>query len=87
MWPQVLWFSKLPLDLTFYISQAALLAVYLCLFPSFMRKRRFILWVIVAYRAAAYVVTLLTTAFICRPIEGNWYVYSLFDSWAGYKVL
>lgn len=72
-----MYWSQIPLSLAFYFSKAALLARYLRLFPHFMRKRRSILWAVIAYSAAAYVVTLLTTIFICRPIEGNWLVIPL----------
>jgi hypothetical protein len=70
--PQLLWSSQFPFYLTFYFAKAALLAMYLRLFPEFMRKRRFMLWVVVGYCAAAFLVTILATALICRPVEGNW---------------
>ena len=66
------WISQFPFYLTFYFAKASLLSVYLRLFPVFMKKRRFILWAVIGYVAAAFLVTILVTIFICRPIEGNW---------------
>jgi len=68
----LLWASQFPFYMTFYFAKAALLSIYLRLFPPFMRKRRFVLWMVIIYCAVAFAVTMLSTLLICRPIEGNW---------------
>jgi hypothetical protein len=70
---KMIWVSQFPFDMTLYFAKAALLALYVRLFPVFMRKRRTVLWAVIVYTAAAYLVTELTSLLICRPIEGNWY--------------
>ncbi|KAI1040665.1 hypothetical protein LB505_012244 [Fusarium chuoi] len=66
------YFSTYPFYLTFYLSKAALLAVYLQIFPSFMVKRRRFLWVVIAYVATGFVVTILLLSLSCLPIWRNW---------------
>ena len=70
--PQMQWASQFPFYLTFYFAKAALLAIYVRLFPVFMRKRRFILWTVIIYCAIAFGVTILATLFICQPFEAYW---------------
>ena len=58
--------------MTFYLAKAALLSIYIRLFPTFMKKRRIVLWGTIIYCALAFAVTILSTLLICRPIQGNW---------------
>jgi len=55
-----------------YLAKAALLSIYIRLFPTFMKKRRIVLWGIIVYCALAFAVTIFSTLLICRPIQGNW---------------
>ena len=68
------WISQFPFYLTFYFAKAALLSIYLRLFPPFMRKRRLLVWAVIVFVACAFVVTILSTLLICLPVEGNWWV-------------
>ncbi|KAH7150556.1 hypothetical protein B0J13DRAFT_439438, partial [Dactylonectria estremocensis] len=63
--------SHIPLWSSFYLCKASLLAAYLTLFEEFMKKRRFFLWVTIAYNVVAYVVSLAALLFICEP-ERYW---------------
>ncbi|EXL39275.1 hypothetical protein FOCG_18108 [Fusarium oxysporum f. sp. radicis-lycopersici 26381] len=69
---KLFWFSNIPFHTTFYLCKAALLAVYLQLFPSFMVKRRIFLWAVITYVAVAYIATMLVLFCICLPLSGNW---------------
>ncbi|RYP51737.1 hypothetical protein DL769_010767 [Monosporascus sp. CRB-8-3] len=64
--------NKGSLTRSFYLSKAALLVVYLQLFPNFMVKRRIVLWGTIVYCIMAYTATIFMTLFICTPIESNW---------------
>ncbi|KAK2674703.1 hypothetical protein RAB80_009687 [Fusarium oxysporum f. sp. vasinfectum] len=48
------YFANYPFYVTFYLSKAALLAVYLQIFPVFMVKRRRFLWVVIVYVAMGF---------------------------------
>ncbi|VZI02822.1 unnamed protein product [Fusarium fujikuroi] len=67
------YFSTYPFYVTFYLSKAALLAVYLQIFPSFMVKRRRFLWVVIIYVAIGFVITILLLSLSCLPIWRNWW--------------
>ncbi|KAF7557617.1 hypothetical protein G7Z17_g567 [Cylindrodendrum hubeiense] len=69
---KLFWVSSIPFFTTFYLCKAALLAVFLQVFPKFMRKRRIFLWCIIGYVAVSYIVSLLMVLCICLPIETNW---------------
>lgn len=69
---KLIWFSNIPFHTTFYLCKAALLAVYLQLFPAFMVKRRHFLWATITYVAVAYIATMLVLLCICLPLSGNW---------------
>ncbi|KAH6962115.1 hypothetical protein BKA56DRAFT_637067 [Ilyonectria sp. MPI-CAGE-AT-0026] len=47
------WLANIPLCTTLYLSKAALLSMYLQIFPEFMRKRRIFLWAVITYVAMA----------------------------------
>ncbi|KAH8684032.1 hypothetical protein BGZ61DRAFT_534715 [Ilyonectria robusta] len=66
------WLANIPLCTTLYLSKAALLSMYLQIFPEFMRKRRIFLWAVITYVAMAYVTTILLIFCICIPFETNW---------------
>ncbi|KAM5347297.1 hypothetical protein ACJ41O_010302 [Fusarium nematophilum] len=61
-----------PFYTTFYLCKAALLAVYLQVFPDFMVKRRIFLWVTIGFVAMAYVTTIVMVFCMCLPLERNW---------------
>jgi hypothetical protein len=67
-------FADYPFHTTFYLSKAALLSVYLQVFPSFMVKRRRFLWAVIAYVAASYTTTILLLTCICLPTWRYWSV-------------
>ncbi|KAM5353052.1 hypothetical protein ACJZ2D_017069 [Fusarium nematophilum] len=69
---QLFWASSFPYFTTFYLCKAALLAVYLQIFPCFMRKRRIFLWCTITFVVVSYVITLLMVLCICLPVETNW---------------
>ncbi|KAH8729887.1 hypothetical protein BGZ61DRAFT_492057 [Ilyonectria robusta] len=69
---KLFWASSIPFFTTFYLCKAALLAVYLQVFPKFMKKRRIFLWGTIGFVAAAYIVSMLLVFCICLPIETNW---------------
>ncbi|KAF7557235.1 hypothetical protein G7Z17_g840 [Cylindrodendrum hubeiense] len=69
---KLFWVSGVPFFTAFYLCKAALLALYLQLFPVFMVKRRIFLWITIVFIAIAYVVSLLMLFVMCRPIESNW---------------
>ncbi|KAH6880690.1 hypothetical protein B0T10DRAFT_540223 [Thelonectria olida] len=69
---KMFWASTIPFFTTFYLCKAALLAVYLQVFPKFMVKRRILLWATVGYCAVAYVASMLTLFCVCLPIQRNW---------------
>ncbi|CCT70724.1 related to integral membrane protein [Fusarium fujikuroi IMI 58289] len=52
--------------------EAALLAVYLQVFPEFMVKRRRFLWATIWFVGASYVITVVILFCICLPISRNW---------------
>ncbi|KAH6879881.1 hypothetical protein B0T10DRAFT_532155 [Thelonectria olida] len=68
------WGGIIPYYTTFYLCKASLLSFYLQLFPRFMKRRRILLWVAVAYCSLAYVVTISLQLFLCFPVERNWSV-------------
>ncbi|KAF4991726.1 hypothetical protein FGRMN_7637 [Fusarium graminum] len=67
-----MWAVVLPFFTTFYLCKASLLVVYLQLFPIFMKKRRYVLWAVVIYCAAAYISSVCLQLFLCSPIQRNW---------------
>ncbi|KAH7157306.1 hypothetical protein B0J13DRAFT_581522 [Dactylonectria estremocensis] len=69
---KLFWVSSIPFFTTFYLCKAALLAVFLQVFPKFMKKRRIFLWAIIAFVAVSYVVSILMVLCVCLPIETNW---------------
>ncbi|KAF5587695.1 uncharacterized protein FSUBG_11722 [Fusarium subglutinans] len=66
------YFSTYPFYTTLYLSKAALLAVYLQIFPSFMVKRRRFLWAVIVYVAIGFIVTILLLSLSCLPVWRNW---------------
>ncbi|WXC60450.1 hypothetical protein SNK03_006326 [Fusarium graminearum] len=52
---------------TFYLSKAALLCVYLQVFPEFMVKRRQFLWAVIAFVAASFTAVMLLLTVSCLP--------------------
>ncbi|KAJ4308226.1 hypothetical protein N0V84_012224 [Fusarium piperis] len=69
---KMIWASVIPFFTTFYLCKAALVSVYLQLFPPFMKKRRMMLWVTIIYCIIAYIVSIALQLFLCFPIERNW---------------
>jgi len=39
-----------------------------------MKKRRIVLWMVVAYTAAAWIITMVVNVSLCRDIRGYWWV-------------
>ncbi|KAK2053956.1 hypothetical protein LY76DRAFT_597388 [Colletotrichum caudatum] len=66
------WISQLLFFTAFYLCKAALLTLYARFFPAFMKTRRRILWATMVFCGSAYIATIVTTFFICRPLQGNW---------------
>ncbi|KAF5624490.1 integral membrane protein [Fusarium sp. NRRL 52700] len=66
------YFSNYPFYVTFYLSKAALLAVYLQIFPVFMVKRRRFLWAVIVYVAIGFIITILLLSLSCLPVWRNW---------------
>ncbi|KAH7154307.1 hypothetical protein DER46DRAFT_702914 [Fusarium sp. MPI-SDFR-AT-0072] len=66
------YFSNYPFYVTFYLSKAALLAVYLQIFPVFMVKRRRFLWAVIVYVAVCFIITMLLLSLSCLPVWRNW---------------
>ncbi|KAF4445335.1 hypothetical protein F53441_10884 [Fusarium austroafricanum] len=66
------YFTNYPFYTTFYLSKAALLSVYLQIFPDFMVKRRRFIWAIIIYVAMGYVITILVLSLSCLPTWRNW---------------
>ncbi|KAH7125902.1 hypothetical protein EDB81DRAFT_860589 [Dactylonectria macrodidyma] len=71
---KLFWVLNFPFFSTLYLCKAALLAVYLQVFPLSMRKRRIFLWVTVGYVAVSYVVSIMLVLCICLPVASNWSV-------------
>ncbi|RMJ16010.1 hypothetical protein BHE90_008706 [Fusarium euwallaceae] len=69
---KMIWASVIPFFTTFYLCKAALVSVYLQLFPPFMKKRRMLLWATIIYCVIAYIVSIALQLFLCFPIERNW---------------
>lgn len=66
--------SQFAFQTTFYVCKAALLAVYVQIFPPFMKKRRIFLWTTVALVAISYLASLLIFVFVCSPPSRAWCV-------------
>ncbi|KAH7136925.1 hypothetical protein B0J13DRAFT_82584 [Dactylonectria estremocensis] len=71
---KIFWVLSFPFFSTLYFCKAALLAVYLQVFPVSMRKRRIFLWTTVGFAAVSYVVSIMLVLCICMPIQSNWSV-------------
>ncbi|KAH8734169.1 hypothetical protein BGZ61DRAFT_491579 [Ilyonectria robusta] len=69
---EMFWFISIPFYMTLYFSKAALLSMYLQIFPNFMRKRRMFLWATIIYVALSFAASILLFCLICLPIETNW---------------
>ncbi|KAJ3512517.1 hypothetical protein NM208_g15314 [Fusarium decemcellulare] len=80
---QLFFASYFPYYTTFYLCKAALLAVYLQVFPDFMVKRRIFLWVTIGFVAVSYVATIVLIFCICLPLERNWAI-SITESCPGW---
>ncbi|EXL64249.1 hypothetical protein FOPG_19483 [Fusarium oxysporum f. sp. conglutinans race 2 54008] len=61
-----------PFFTALYLCKASLLAVYLQLFPRFMKTRRLMLWILIGYCACAYIVSITLQLFYCYPVPKNW---------------
>ncbi|TDZ28577.1 hypothetical protein C8035_v007394 [Colletotrichum spinosum] len=71
---RLFWASSIPFFTTFYLCKAALLAVYVQLFPVFMHYRRMLLWAAIVYNALAYLASMILLFSICLPLSKNWAV-------------
>ncbi|KAJ4206934.1 hypothetical protein NW759_014124 [Fusarium solani] len=69
---QLFFAVNFPFYTTFYLCKAALLAVYLQVFPEFMVKRRIFLWATIVFVVIAYIITITLIFTICLPLERNW---------------
>ncbi|KAH6867697.1 hypothetical protein B0T10DRAFT_419501, partial [Thelonectria olida] len=69
---KLFWAANLPFFTTFYLCKAALLTVYLQIFPPFMRKRRIILWAVIGYVIVSYIVSVAMALFYCWPVQTSW---------------
>ncbi|KAH6879428.1 hypothetical protein B0T10DRAFT_496451 [Thelonectria olida] len=69
---KMIWASGLPLFTTPYFCKASLLAVYLQLFPPFLKKRRIVLWVTIGYVVVGYIVSMSLLFFLCFPPSRYW---------------
>ncbi|QPC59686.1 hypothetical protein HYE67_001917 [Fusarium culmorum] len=56
----------------FYFSKAALLCVYLQVFPEFMVKRRQFLWAVIAFVTASFTAVMLLLTVSCLPTWRWW---------------
>lgn len=68
----MVWMSVIPFILAFYLCKAAVLAVYLQLFPEHMRFHRIALYSVIGYVAMAFMASMGLHLFICLPIKTNW---------------
>ncbi|KAF5548848.1 integral membrane protein [Fusarium mexicanum] len=69
---KLLFASSFPFYTTLYLCKAALLAVYLQVFPEFMVKRRRFLWATIWFVGVSYVITVVILFCICLPISRSW---------------
>lgn len=66
------WFSLIPFFGAVYLCRAALLSMYLEIFPVFMRKRRIFLWMTICYNFLALLATFVVTYRLCYPMDRLW---------------
>ncbi|RBR08332.1 hypothetical protein FVER53590_25983 [Fusarium verticillioides] len=69
---KLLFASSFPFYTTLYLCKAALLAVYIQVFPAFMAKRRKFLWATIWIVGISYVITIVVLFCICLPIDRSW---------------
>jgi uncharacterized membrane protein len=69
---QLLFASSFPFYTTLYLCKAALLAVYIQVFPAFMAKSRKFLWATIWIVGISYVITIVVLFCICLPIDRSW---------------
>ncbi|KAF4342736.1 integral membrane protein [Fusarium beomiforme] len=69
---KLLFASSFPFYTTLYLCKAALLAVYAQVFPEFMVKRLWFLWITIWFVAISYVTTVVILFCICLPIDRSW---------------
>ncbi|KAH7007731.1 hypothetical protein EDB80DRAFT_614529 [Ilyonectria destructans] len=69
---KTLWLMQIPFWAACLLSKAALLSMYLQVFPVFMRRRRIFLWAIIIYTTLSYVVSFIMLFSICRPMSTYW---------------
>ncbi|EXL73659.1 hypothetical protein FOPG_11116 [Fusarium oxysporum f. sp. conglutinans race 2 54008] len=69
---KLLFASSFPFYTTLYLCKAALLAVYLQVFPEFMVKRRRFLWATIWFVGISYIITIVILFCICLPISRSW---------------
>ncbi|KAF6827609.1 archaeal flagellin n-terminal-like domain-containing protein [Colletotrichum plurivorum] len=77
---RLFWASSIPFFTTFYLCKAALLAVYVQLFPVFMHYRRMLVWATVVYIGIAYLTSMILLFTICLPLSKNWEVTDRVDA-------
>lgn len=68
----MVWMSVIPYFIAFYLIKAAVLAVYLQLFPEHMKWHRIALYSVMVYAACAFVASMGLHLFSCFPIKTNW---------------
>ncbi|KAM5358992.1 hypothetical protein ACJZ2D_014817 [Fusarium nematophilum] len=71
---RLFWASSIPYFTTLYLCKAALLVLYLQLFPRFMHKRRACLWSTIILVALSYTTSIIMVFVVCLPIERHWSV-------------
>ncbi|KAF5684766.1 integral membrane protein [Fusarium denticulatum] len=64
---KLLFASSFPFYTTLYLCKAALLAVYLQVFPEFMVKRRRFLWATIWFVGVSYIITVVILFWISTP--------------------
>ncbi|EXK28125.1 hypothetical protein FOMG_15573 [Fusarium oxysporum f. sp. melonis 26406] len=69
---KLLFASSFPFYTTLYLCKAALLAVYLQVFPEFMVKRLRFLWATIWFVGISYIITIVILFCICLPINRSW---------------
>ncbi|KAH7126523.1 hypothetical protein B0J13DRAFT_149012 [Dactylonectria estremocensis] len=69
---KMLWMFNIPFFSTLYLCKAALLSMYLPIFPIFMGKRRIFLWMTIVFVFLSYLITMVLLFCICTPIESVW---------------
>ncbi|KAH7150539.1 hypothetical protein B0J13DRAFT_661488, partial [Dactylonectria estremocensis] len=69
---KLFWYWNIPVWSTLTLNKLTLLTLYLQIFPDFMRKRRILLWLTIAYVTASFGASVALLFLICHPIRDSW---------------